>query len=601
MSSGTFLPDHMQTGADDLVTVNKTQPAQSDPSFTSSSSASSTISSGGTTHPFSMVTLVDPGTDATETLTVRFGGGTLSGAGFTQAAVGTYVATGTVAQINADLAGATFTDTFFTSTDAFTKTDYITLNDTGSVNGVPSTGSASLTDLVSVRAQYVSDPYPSFSSTQPTVTLVSGQTTHPLAGVTLSDTNPSGFVPSETLTAVVTGGTFSGTGFTHTTAGTYVATGTAAQINADLAAASFTDTRASGTATDTISLSDAATIAATTGASTHPALTTVSVNVTAAPVDQVPAVYSRNPAQNTAFSGQASFDPLAGVTVADPTPGAQEIAELSISGATGTLSGPGLSVTATGFGYNTYVLSGSPAQVNAELATLNFAPTPGTSGTLGVGIFNLSTYTGATGPVMKESFGFSDTYAAPCYASGTLILTTRGEIVVEALVEGDIVVTASGALRPIRWLGHRRVDCAHHPDPESVRPVRVRAHALGLGVPRRDLVLSPEHALFLDGALVPVRALVDGISIIQEAWARVTYHHVELDSHDILLAEGLAAESYLDTGNRAQFANNTLVTLHASFDSGAAPAEPYAPLLSNGPRLEMLRNALRQRTGVRAA
>jgi hypothetical protein len=64
---------------------------------------------------------------------------------------------------------------------------------------------------------------------------------------------------------------------------------------------------------------------------------------------------------------------------------------------------------------------------------------------------------------------------AVCYAAGTRLLTDGGEIAVEKLTVGDLVVTASGAHRPVRWLGSRRVDCARHPEPSAVRPVRIAA------------------------------------------------------------------------------------------------------------------------------
>ncbi len=182
---------------------------------------------------------------------------------------------------------------------------------------------------------------------------------------------------------------------------------------------------------------------------------------------------------------------------------------------------------------------------------------------------------------------------APCFALGTRIGTPGGEVAVEALRAGDRVSLAAGGNAPVRWVGHRRVDLRRHPRPETVRPVRVCAGAFGLGLPHRDLVLSPEHALLLDGMLVPVHVLLDGAAVAQEAPERVTYFHVELDRHGVILAEGLPAESYLDTGNRAGFANGAVASLHPDFAPGPETAEPCAPMALAGPQVEAARATLR--------
>ena len=132
----------------------------------------------------------------------------------------------------------------------------------------------------------------------------------------------------------------------------------------------------------------------------------------------------------------------------------------------------------------------------------------------------------------------------------------------EALRIGDKVPTLLGAgAATVRWLGHRQVDCARHPRPQDVWPVRVRAGAFAADVPHRDLWLSPDHAVWLGGEgaapgdLIPIRYLVNGASIAQQAVDEVTYWHVELARHEVILAEGLPCESYLDTGNRGGFVN----------------------------------------------
>ena len=190
-----------------------------------------------------------------------------------------------------------------------------------------------------------------------------------------------------------------------------------------------------------------------------------------------------------------------------------------------------------------------------------------------------------------------------CFAAGTRIATDRGAVAVEALAVGDRVVTArapGAPCRAVRWIGYRHVDLRRHPHPAAARPIRVRAGAFADGLPHRDLLLSPDHALFLDGVLIPVRYLVNGASIApDEDIDAVTYFHVELATHDVLLAEGLPAESYLDTGNRRQFGNGgTLAALHADFSGRARTWErdACAPLRGDGP----LVTAARERLLVRA-
>ncbi len=136
--------------------------------------------------------------------------------------------------------------------------------------------------------------------------------------------------------------------------------------------------------------------------------------------------------------------------------------------------------------------------------------------------------------------------AFPCFVAGTLIDTPHGARAVEDLVPGDTVTTRAGPAA-VTWTGRRRATDA--------RVVRFRAHALGTHMPRRDLCVSHDHAMLVDGVLVPGHLLVDGDAVTEERWRRVTFFHVELGCHAILSAEGAPAESYLDTGNRAQFGN----------------------------------------------
>ncbi|MGC8477607.1 MAG: Hint domain-containing protein, partial [Acetobacteraceae bacterium] len=163
---------------------------------------------------------------------------------------------------------------------------------------------------------------------------------------------------------------------------------------------------------------------------------------------------------------------------------------------------------------------------------------------------------------------------APCYAAGTRIAAAHGSVPVERLRAGDLLRTAGGALRPVRWIGHRTIDLTRHPDPRRAQPIRIAADAFADGIPARDLLLSPDHAVFDRGRLIPVRLLVNGATITRETRRRkIAYYHVELDSHDLLLAEGLAAESYLDCNNRGLFENAAEpLILHPDFLDPAAQA-----------------------------
>jgi Hint domain len=173
--------------------------------------------------------------------------------------------------------------------------------------------------------------------------------------------------------------------------------------------------------------------------------------------------------------------------------------------------------------------------------------------------------------------GTSATYTAPpttCYVEGTRIRTERGDVPVEELAAGDMVAvhTRQGMIqRPAVWIGRRVVNIAAHPDPETALPIRIRRNAFAGGQPSRDLLVSPDHAIFIDGLLVPAKLLVNGGSIVQEqGWTSVVYFHVELPEHAVIFAEDLAAESYLDTGNRAVFENaGGLMMLHPDFSISA--------------------------------
>ena len=186
----------------------------------------------------------------------------------------------------------------------------------------------------------------------------------------------------------------------------------------------------------------------------------------------------------------------------------------------------------------------------------------------------------------------------PCFLSGTGILTPHGARPVESLRIGDQVIRHDGAAVPIQWLGQRRIDTSRHPCPELVWPVVIRAHAIADGIPARDLYVSPDHALYLDGHLIPAKTLLNGGSIHRVRRRFVTYHHIELADHAALYAEQCLAESYLDTGNRGCFIGADALSLHPRFDQDRRERSGFAPFACSGPPVEAVRARLLTRAAI---
>ena len=149
-----------------------------------------------------------------------------------------------------------------------------------------------------------------------------------------------------------------------------------------------------------------------------------------------------------------------------------------------------------------------------------------------------------------------NTNTVGCFLSGTNLRTPTGERPVETLRAGDPVLTADGRTLPVRWVGRTRVSRISA-DPIRLLPIRITAGALADNIPARDLLLSPGHAVLVDGVLIHAAALVNGTTILRDHAAPVvfTYYHVELDTHALLLAEGAPAESFLDGAEDMAFTN----------------------------------------------
>ena len=188
---------------------------------------------------------------------------------------------------------------------------------------------------------------------------------------------------------------------------------------------------------------------------------------------------------------------------------------------------------------------------------------------------SFTNYSGATTFTTSADSQGGVILTATCYAAGTRLLTQAGERAVEELREGDLILTQLGDTlvpTPITWVGQLRVDLARHKRPETAAPIRIRRGAFADGVPHRDLLVSPEHCLFADGKLIAAKSLVNGATIVQDfAVPTIQYFHIETTPHAIVLAEGLPAETYLDTGNRAIFDNaGHALLLHPEFHINTA-------------------------------
>ena len=213
---------------------------------------------------------------------------------------------------------------------------------------------------------------------------------------------------------------------------------------------------------------------------------------------------------------------------------------------------------------------------------------------------------GSNWEFLNETGGFSlyrdenDTIYAQqwqviCFAEGTRIVTPNGEDAVENLRAGDMVLAMRGGqagFEPLRWVGF--MDVAVPRDAAmaaKTAPILIKAGAIAPGMPARDLRVSPDHAMEVDGHLIPAKHLVNGSSIVQEVWCRrVRYFHLELEAHGLLLSEGTWSESYLDDGNRHAFNNAALTGLFLDFEAGRSKGQydhqACLPVLRQGLKLD---------------
>ncbi|QDH16641.1 Hint domain-containing protein [Swingsia samuiensis] len=191
-----------------------------------------------------------------------------------------------------------------------------------------------------------------------------------------------------------------------------------------------------------------------------------------------------------------------------------------------------------------------------------------------------------------------------CFVKGSKIRLGSGEKAVESIEIGDEVVTLcpeSQTYRtvPVIWVGRKRmVVDASRPEDQAGYPVRIVKDALGAGLPREDLVVTPEHCLYLNGGFVPARMLVNHRSIFYDrTLTDYDYFHIETAEHSILMANDVLTESYLDTGNRSTFEEQgNVVSLRSGV--GSWEQDAAAPLLVEREAVEPLYREFEARAHV---
>jgi hypothetical protein len=179
-----------------------------------------------------------------------------------------------------------------------------------------------------------------------------------------------------------------------------------------------------------------------------------------------------------------------------------------------------------------------------------------------------------------------------CFLSGTKILTAGGERNIEDLAVGDLLPTMFGGLRPVQWIGRYRYTKSEPSKPwaESARPVRIARSALASNVPHADLYVTAAHGVLIDGVLVPAELLVNGTTITRHEpkGDEMEFFHIKLESHDVVYAEGVPAETLLDVSE--SFAN--FADYNRRYGMPTQQETPCVPVIPvHGGRVELMSRA----------
>jgi Hint domain len=184
----------------------------------------------------------------------------------------------------------------------------------------------------------------------------------------------------------------------------------------------------------------------------------------------------------------------------------------------------------------------------------------------------------------------------PCFLKGTKISTLSGDRLVQDLQIGDEVQTLAGR-KTIKWIGYNKFTKeegrAWH---DNVMPIRVARFAIDDRTPHRDLYLSPLHCIFVSEALIPVMYLINEASIAQgmpSDMSAIEYYHIDLDTHEVIYAEGALVESFLDDGSNRESFSNFIQYERLYGVERQSKMTPFAPILRYRGRRQELKGLVR--------
>lgn len=185
-------------------------------------------------------------------------------------------------------------------------------------------------------------------------------------------------------------------------------------------------------------------------------------------------------------------------------------------------------------------------------------------------------------PGSTNLFSGTLTNAANCFLTGTRIAVPDGAQAIETLRPGDTVITAAGQHRKVAWVWRQTMRNGTWLS-DDLAPVRIARNALGPGRPNRDLTVSADHGIVVHGVIVNAGLLVNGDTIARVPRTAMptsfVYWHVETDRHDVILANGLPTESFIDHAGRAMFDNFN--AYRARHGDGPVIAEMALPRVSS--------------------